>query len=124
MTIDGEDRQEDQFGAIPALSWRGIFGPLQSVPLGLFALFCLVAPANILDRSRIARNFTQLVSEKIPLIGNNVDPTMYPQVALVMARLSVCFALWLALVFLGQSIANYAHLLERQRRNRTVSWGQ
>lgn len=108
---------------IPPFTWMGAYSPLLIVPLLMLIGVALFAPDNVLDVWPYARSFTNTIGSRLSWIGNHAQSTNYPQVALLIACLTVCLLAWTTCVFFVQSIVNYQKLLLRQRMHRTLTWG-
>lgn len=107
---------------IPPYSWMGAYSPLLTGPLLLFICVALFAPDNVLDVWPVTRGFTNYVALKLPWIGNHAQSTNYPQVALLIACMTIILLIWNLCVFFVQSVVNYPKLLVRQQQYRTVTW--
>ena len=107
---------------IPAFTWMGACSPLLIGPLLLLVGVGIFAPLDVLDAYPLARQFTNLLSKHLQWIGNHAGSTNYPQVALLIACMTVCIFVWSSCVFFLQSIINYPALLKNQRQHRTIKW--
>jgi hypothetical protein len=107
---------------IPPFTWMGAYSPLLMGPLLLLIGVAMFAPDNVLDTWPLAKVFTSFVGSKISWIGNHAQSTHYPQVALLIACMTVSLLTWTTGVFFIQSIVNYPTLLDNQRQYRTVWW--
>jgi hypothetical protein len=107
---------------IPPFTWMGAYSPLLIVPLLLLICVAMLAPDNVLDIWPVAKAFTELMGKHISWIGNHAQSTNYPQVALLIACMTVGLLVWTSLVFFVQSVVNYPTLLDNQRQYRTVWW--
>jgi hypothetical protein len=122
-----DDTQSGQPGRPPPIrpfTWMGAYSPLLMGPLLLLTCVAMFAPDNVLDTWPVAKAFTNLLGKHISWIGNHAVSTNYPQVALLIACMTVCLLIWTTLVFFMQSVVNYPKLLDRQRQYRTVTWGK
>jgi len=108
----------------PPFTWLGAASPLLVVPLLLLMGVAMFAPHNVLDVLPIAKAFTTRMGESLMWIGNHAQSTNYPQVALLMACMTVCILVWESVVFFLQSLVSYPTLLQKQQRHRTVTWRQ
>jgi hypothetical protein len=107
---------------IPPFTWMGAYSPLLIVPLLLLIAVAMFAPDNVLDVWPLAKTFTDFMGSKLSWIGNHAQSTSYPQVALLIACLTVVLLAWTTCVFFVQSAVNYPTLLARQKQYRTVTW--
>ena len=119
---DTPDGQLQRPPPIPPFTWMGAYSPLLIGPLLMLIGVAMFAPDNALDVWPIAKAFTSFVGKHISWIGNHAQSTTYPQVALLIACMTVCLLVWTSCVFFVQSMVNYQQLLERQRKFRTVTW--
>jgi hypothetical protein len=108
--------------SIPAFTWMGACSPLLIGPMLLLVGVGIFAPVDVLDAWPFAREFTSLLSNNLIWIGNHAESTNYPQVALLIACMTVCAFVWTSCIFFLQSIINYPTLLRNQRQHRTIKW--
>lgn len=123
LVDDAESSDGRRSPPIPPFTWMGAYSPLLIVPLLMLIGVAMFAPDNVLDAWPYARSFTNAVGSRLSWIGNHAQSTNYPQVALLIACLTVCLLAWTTCVFFIQSMVNYRKLLMRQRAHRTLTWG-
>lgn len=121
---DTEDDASKRPPPTPPFTWLGSGSPLLVAPLLSLVGVAMFAPDNVLDVWPFAKTFTTRMGESLTWIGNHALSTNYPQVALLMACMTVCILVWESVVFFIQSLVNYPTLLKKQQLHRTVSWGQ
>ncbi len=107
---------------IPPFTWMGAYSPLLIAPLLLLVSVAAFAPDNVLDAWPSAKGFTSFMASKFSWIGNHAQSTNYPQVALLIACMTVCLLGWTICIFFVQSTVNYPFLLARQKKCRTIKW--
>lgn len=107
---------------IPPFTWMGAYSPLLIGPLLLLIGVAMLTPDNVLDTWPLAKAFTSFILSRLSWIGNHAQSTNYPQVALLMACMTVFLIAWVSGVFLLQSVVNYPKLLSRQKKYRTLTW--
>jgi hypothetical protein len=107
---------------IPPYTWTGAYSPLLTVPLLIFICVALFAPDDVLDVWSVARWFTNYMVTKFQWIGSHAQSTNYPQVALLIACMTIFLMIWNICIVFVQSVLNYPKLLLRQQQCRTLSW--
>jgi hypothetical protein len=119
---DARNSRASKPRAIPPFSWMGAYSPLLICPLLLLIGVAMFTPDNVLDIWPLAKAFTNFMMSRLSWIGNHAQSTNYPQVALLIACMTVCLMAWTSCVFFVQSVVNYPTLLKNQRQYRTVTW--
>ncbi len=102
----------------------GSLSPLLVIPVAIVIGVALFALADVLERWRWARVFTDWLVRNAPFMRGHADSTTYPQLALLVNSLTVVVLPCLAMVWMVQSAANYPKLLARAQARRLVNAGR
>jgi hypothetical protein len=107
---------------VSAFALWGACSPIVVAPLLLFAALSLVAPINVLVAWPWTKRFTDIFTNHLPWLGNHALSTTYPQVALLIACMTLCLLFWTSLFFFVYSIVNYPKMIRNQRIQKTLTW--
>lgn len=107
------DPTADDYPPIPAFSLKSALSPLILFAAALPAAALFLAPSDALDAVPVFRAFADWMGRRIPHVLAHAEATQIPQVAALVDCLVVAAAVFIALVFVTQTMLNYRYLYRR-----------